>query len=1014
MSLSISEHQTSHIFFTSAAVDDDTFKVIRFSGQESISTPYAFNIDLASDEPGIDIDRVINMPARLSIEKDGQQRNIHGVLQVFEQADEALAGHYYYQAVLVPRLWLMTLSRQNQIYQNKTVPEIIQAELLSSQNKGAAVGISADDFEFRLTQTYVRHEYIVQYAESDFNFISRLMEHEGLFYYFEQVDGKEKLVITDNNIHLRVIAEDPAVTYRPASGMSSSDENSVRDFACKRQRIPGRVILKDYNYRMPHLPLQAEKAVDPASHGLVCDYGDHFKIPEEGQSLASIRAQEILARQTVYHGHSDCIHFQPAGKFTLEDHFRTSFNQDYILTSVYHEGHQMLSGIADQAPDHIAGNDYRNRFQAIAANVAFRPARVTPKPKLYGIMNAHVDSSLLEDRAEIDDQGRYKVIMPFDISGQADGKATRYIRMAQPYGGQDQGMHFPLRKNTEVIWTCIDGDPDRPIIIGTVPNPLTPSLVNSGNHTRNIIKTSHGSFLEFNDGRGAAASGNGSGASGTTLGRQQNHQALAYAPPSQQDVALENSTIFPSLASEKKTGELRRQQQLQPTNDTYGESSSDNGHDVWFRVNVPEYKEDKDSDGKVISTESSYLRMGKSPDDEEQYALLKKRLDELKKEDKTPDGWMDYTDGDHASVTMGDRYLITNGNRDEIVNGTYNMSILKGGMDVYDTQPFYNVYWDNMGGTWRKRELQYLNEMNFTTGTSYNMFIGSKIEANVAAALDINVGIKADIGAALQYENVLGPMIHTAVDVESKAMRHVLLRVDPEEKGWLGLAAAKGFDVAKIAAIFGTVIGTGAIATNAANNAFAKKKNEEDGRLSTSLQAGGTAVGAAVVLYAMFALSRKLKERLLNKHNHSTMIKMDKKVIEIDNEPSEQKDERIELKCGDSKIILHADGTIKITGKKVLINGEERAWLEGKTTGLTSSQQGGKTIIGGSRVSISSSTNTTVGSTGTTSVEANASTSVGMPDTQSAVLKAEAARTRQLLKVPPRTPGPSRKDNRPS
>ena len=211
-------HHT-RLFFTSAAADDDTFQVIRFTGEEAISKPYHFEIDLVSDDPDIDMDRMIGMPARLTIEKDGDQRHIHGVLKTFEQGDEAKSGRCYYHAELVPRLWLMTLSRQNQIYQNQSVPEIIREELLSSQSKGASAGISGKDFELRLTQHYVRREYVVQYAESDFNFISRLMEHEGLFYFFEQDGDREKLVITDNNIHLKPIAEEPHLAYRRAGGV---------------------------------------------------------------------------------------------------------------------------------------------------------------------------------------------------------------------------------------------------------------------------------------------------------------------------------------------------------------------------------------------------------------------------------------------------------------------------------------------------------------------------------------------------------------------------------------------------------------------------------------------------------------------------------------------------------------------------------------------------------------------------------------------------------------------------
>ena len=196
------------ITFESKALDAETFSVLRFTGEEAISEPYRFEIDLLSEQGDIDPDAVLGRPATLSVQRgdEGTPRRIQGILAAFEQGPEGLYGHYRYRAVLVPRLWLLSLSRQNQIYQNKSVDEIVEEELKGAQGKGpaelAAIGLTAQDFEFRLSGSYATREYVVQYNETDLAFISRLLEHEGIFYFFEHDDKREKVVFCDDNVHL--------------------------------------------------------------------------------------------------------------------------------------------------------------------------------------------------------------------------------------------------------------------------------------------------------------------------------------------------------------------------------------------------------------------------------------------------------------------------------------------------------------------------------------------------------------------------------------------------------------------------------------------------------------------------------------------------------------------------------------------------------------------------------------------------------------------------------------------
>jgi type VI secretion system VgrG family protein len=640
---------TTNLYFESKAekVPADTFRVIGFEGQEEISRPFRFKIELASEKPDIDVEDLLRWPAFLGIERDGEMRKIHGVLAEFEQNREGPLDLYHYRAVLVPRLWLLSMSSQNQIYQNKSVPEIVEEELKGARNKGpaelAAAGLTAEDFELRLTQKYAAREYTVQYQESDLDFISRLMEHEGIFYFFEYDDNKEKIIITDNNIHFPAIAGESTILYRPPSGMAAVAEESIRSISCRNKRVPKKVILKDYNYRTPHVPLQGEVDVDTKGHGLISEYGNHFKKPEEGIVLARIRAEEIRCRRKIFEGEGDCSQFRSGHRYTLDEHYREDFNGEYVITGVSHTGTQPIAGASGTVDKDREQPSYRNMFTAIPSDIPFRPERRTPKPRLYGIMHAHVDSALLQDRAEIDEQGRYKVVMPFDLSGSGEGKASRFIRMAQPYGGKSHGMHFPLHKGTEVIWACIDGDPDRPIIIGTVPNPLNPSVVTDSNYTKNVIRTASGSFLEFNDGPGP--SGIIQKATGSQLQQQQQYQKGEDGREKNYHKSLgldlnsketeDNGQREDALVTLTDThiadyqGKLEEQRQKQ-TYDTIEEA----GGDSWFRVKVPDWVNEKDS----------YLRLGAGPS-QQQWG------DTSDETDDKPAGWFDYTDGVHTSIS---------------------------------------------------------------------------------------------------------------------------------------------------------------------------------------------------------------------------------------------------------------------------------------------------------------------------------------------------------------------------
>ena len=285
-----------------------------------------------------------------------------------------------------------------------------------------------------------------------------------------------------------------------------AEEEAIKAFICRQKRLPNKVILKDYNYRKPSLDLKAEAVVDSRGRGNVYFYGEHFKTPEEGTELAKIRAEEIRCREKFFHGEGTASNLCPGFFFELDGHYRKGHNRKYLVVELEHEGSQtgaFWAGIGEESADKGKELTYSNSFTAIASDIQFRPELKTPKSRFYGTMNATVDAAGDGQYAELDDEGRYKVKLPFDQSDAGEGKASRWVRMSQPYAGAEHGMHFPLHKGTEVLLSFVDGDPDRPIIAGAVPNYETKSPVTAANQSESVIQTGGRNKIRIEDKAGS-------------------------------------------------------------------------------------------------------------------------------------------------------------------------------------------------------------------------------------------------------------------------------------------------------------------------------------------------------------------------------------------------------------------------------------------------------------------------------------------------------------------------------
>ncbi|MBM4133859.1 MAG: type VI secretion system tip protein VgrG [Nitrospira sp.] len=486
--------------FTSHAVAVDTFAVVDLQGFEAISKPYVFTLTLVSERADLDLDELLAKPAKLAIYSrlPGQPPVLyHGVLTEFTQLQQISNGWTFYQATLAPRMQRLALHQYSEVYLQPDVPHVVETVLKQAQ-------LTLADYEFRLLRRdYKVLPFVCQFDETYLNFIHRWMEWRGIYYFFEQGPDREKLVFADTRtIHT---AARGVVSYRPAEQLDTgARDESVQAFICTQRPMPRKVGVKEYDYHVASMELVGEAEVSSKGEGEIWHYGEHWWTQEWSAKLAELRAQELACRAKVFHGESTATGLKAGYLLDLTGHYRGDFNGQYLITEVRHEGSQagtLLAGLgaAAGAVSQPREDHYRTTFAAIPGALQFRPERTTPRPKIHGLINAFIDAEGSGEYAEIDDQGRYKVQVPFDKTEKAAGKSSFWIRKASQYSGKDHGLHYPLHKGAEVLLGFENGDPDRPVIMGTVSNSEHPNVVTRDNQTQMVLHTAGGNRMQFED-----------------------------------------------------------------------------------------------------------------------------------------------------------------------------------------------------------------------------------------------------------------------------------------------------------------------------------------------------------------------------------------------------------------------------------------------------------------------------------------------------------------------------------
>lgn len=462
-------------------------RVRRLRGREGLSRLYRFTVllEAASRDylEGEQMEALVGSRAFVAF-GDGEEHPIHGLVESVELAEASAPGRVLYRLTLVPRAWALSRAFRSRVFQDMTVPEIVDAVLAGS---GLQKG---EGYALRMVAAHPKREYTVQYQETDLAFLSRLMEYEGIFYFFEHEEKGERLVVGDSNYAFATLEGHESLPFLPPVGARSTPETGITALAYRRSLVEKSVQLRDYNYRTPAVQLSSSAAVDDTGRGERQHYGEHFKTPDDGDRLAKIRAEELRANKHLHKGRADVLGLHAGQRFTLSGHPFGALDQEYFIAEMRHTADQAAPGSGD------AAEGYRQKLIAVPMTTPFRPPRTTPWPRVAGLLHAKVDGT---QRTMIDEHGRYKVVLPFDSATPGTGRASRWIRMAQPLSGPAGKMHFPLDNGTEVLLAHIEGDPDRPVIAAAVPNHETPSPVVARNALQSIITTRSGIRMTFDD-----------------------------------------------------------------------------------------------------------------------------------------------------------------------------------------------------------------------------------------------------------------------------------------------------------------------------------------------------------------------------------------------------------------------------------------------------------------------------------------------------------------------------------
>lgn len=464
---------------------EDALLVKSLAGTERLGRPFQYELVLASEGHELDYKKIIGQNVTVFVDKgDKEPRFFNGFISRFAQTkfERKLAE---YHATVVPWLWFLTRSSDCRIFQNLTIPEILKQVF---EDHGFS------DIIDRLHGSYRKWDYCVQYRETGYAFISRLMEEEGIYYYFKHEDGKHSMVLCDSPVSHKQFAGYEDLLYRPTA---STTQETLTAWVVQHEVQTAGYVTADFDFTTPKRnPLANSFRERSHGHSQLeqFDYLGEQSPFSEGERYSKLRLEEGQARHETYSGEGDARGICTGVRFVLKGHPRKEFEKEYLTTGAEYLIHCNSHETADALGDDFK---YHSKMTAMLLDDQFRTPRETPKPIVHGPQTAIVVGPASE-KIYTDQYGRVKVQFHWDRRGKKDENSSCWVRVSQAWAGKNWGDMAIPHIGDEVIVECLEGDPDRPIITGRVYNQASmPPLGLPANKHKRILQDDYGSKLIF-------------------------------------------------------------------------------------------------------------------------------------------------------------------------------------------------------------------------------------------------------------------------------------------------------------------------------------------------------------------------------------------------------------------------------------------------------------------------------------------------------------------------------------
>ena len=705
---------------------NDPLTVLDFEYIAGLSQLYVCEVNFISANAELDYWSFIDKNATLTINVQGAEslQYINGIVTEFVQMGKIVDG-YSYQLRIEPHFVQTKHQEKTEVFLNKNIRDIVEYHLKHA---------NIQHYRLDLSQTYQPRAFVCQFQETDFHFICRWLEHEGIYYYFEQGEDFETLVLTDRysthktHTHFSELHfNQDNITY------TSQSSYVVENFSSRMTKVAKSLTLKGYNYNDDTKTIVTQTLVSKHGVGDIEFYDENVLDEKDAKRIAEIRAQEINCKEQVYSGRTLALGIVPGCRFKLVNHFRQANNQEYLVYEVVQKGSQRKAALAYlglNLDDTEANEDevvFLTDFKAIPGDVQYRAPSHTPIKRIDGIIPAMVDAETSDEYAQLDNQGRYKIRLLH--SDKPDGQASDWVRKMESYLGNQYGNHFPLHKDSEICLAFEFGNPDRPIIMGAVHNSSRKNVVTSKNQKTSVSRSAGGNMIIMNDQKG----------------QEYTH---FYSPIGDTEI------IIGQVSAAKRNPQVKqhKKQKLQQEIDA---------------LKAKQKKLAQSQSAFAVSEQAKLQAMQAKLEAE----IKGESVEQEEKEHPWPSDWpsaypeptdcgsWSYTSKNSASQTMADTFSYTKGNSYSYQIGDANSTV--DGTKHYITHGNSNseVYGNSssvlMGNS---TSTTHGNSDSTTWGNQFSKTMGGSESFTLANALSVTLGASESIVGGLNTSLFLGPM----------------------------------------------------------------------------------------------------------------------------------------------------------------------------------------------------------------------------------------------------------------